>query len=149
MGGYNIPRYVKEYLREWRAYDRLLRVRWSQDVYGAFVLERKTRYLYPPADDMVTRGTDRAIQLTDGYRKVFLFWPGECKYVLASLQRCDVQRYGAKYLGRMLDEDDEREEALLERARIAEFEAIASEHYDRIAWEEKRRVVVMGDVNGN
>jgi hypothetical protein len=140
MGGYDIPRYAKEYLREWRRHDRLLRLRWSQDEPGRFILERKTKYLYPP--DNFKRGSDRAIQLSDGYRRVFVFNPNEIHLVIATLRASDVHRLGARALGRELDAQDDREMAMIDRARIAEFEAIASDHYDRLAWEEKRRVVV-------
>jgi hypothetical protein len=148
MGGFQIPQYAKQFLTEWRKYDRLLRLRWSQDVYGAFILERKTRYLYPPAIDDIERGSDRAIQLTDEYRTVLRFWPNEIQHVISTLRRSDVQRLGAKAMANELDEQDARELDLIDRAMRAEFEAIASEGYDRIAWEEKRRVAVGNTIGG-
>lgn len=140
MGGYDIPSYAKRYLAEWRHHDRLLRLRWSQDEPGRFILERKTKYLYPPDD--FKRGSDRAIQLSDGYRKVLLFNPNEIHLVAVTLRASDVQRLGARALANQLDERDDAEVRMIDRARIAEFEAIASDHYDRIAWDEKRRIAV-------
>ena len=149
MGGYDIPTYVRSYLREWKAYDRLLRARWSQDEPGRYILERKTRYIFPPHEEVIRRGSDRAIQLNDGYRKVFSFWPNEIRYVGPSLRHFDIQRLGgAKQLARDLTEAEAHEEALLDRARVAEFEAITSHLYDRHAWAEKRRVSMAGVKTG-
>lgn len=138
MYGYDVPRYVREYLRSWRNYDRLLRVRWSLDEPGKFILERKTRYL---SDHPFTYGTDAQVQYNDSYRKVLVFEPRDIRFVLSSLKMTDIQRLGGakEYAARLLEAED-REMELIDRARIAEFEAIASEQYDRLAWAEQRRV---------
>lgn len=140
MYGYDIPRYAKGYLREWRKYDRLLRLRWSLDEPGKFILERKTRYIM---DHPFKYGTDAQVQYNDSYRRVFVFEPRDIRFVLGSLQLTDLQRLGGakEHAERLLLAED-RERELMDRARIAEFEAIASEHYDRIAWDEQRRVAV-------
>jgi hypothetical protein len=144
MGGYDIPFYVRGYVREWQRYDRMLRCRWSQDEPGKLVLERKTRYLYPPAGEAVRLGSDRAIQLSDEYRKVFVFEPRDIKLVLPSLQKFDIQRLGgAKALAERILDAEDREMELIDKARVAEFEAIAGELYDRLAWEERRRVAAV------
>jgi hypothetical protein len=144
MYGYEIPRYAREYLAEWRRYDRFLRLRWSLDYPGMYILERKTRWL---SDHDFARGTDAQVQFKDGYRKVFLVAPCDIRFVSPSLQKFDIQKHGgAKALADELDRQDDKEHELIDRARVAEFESIASEHYDRIAWEEKRRVAVPNKV---
>lgn len=141
MYGTDIPRYAREYLRDWRRDDRLLRVRYSLDYPGMYILERKTRYLAFP--DGIPLGTDRAVQYKDGYRLVLRFWPSEIKWVKQSLDRSDIQKHGgARGLADSLDAEDERVLALADRAMRNEFEAIASEHYDRLAWAEQRRVAL-------
>ena len=143
MYGLEIPQYAREYLREWRREDRFLRLRWSQDEYGKYLLERKTRYTSYPVDRPARR--DRCIQLAHGYRTVLMFWPNQIREVAATLAHTDIQRLGgASSLARELDEHDRRERERLEREGHAEFEAIASEHYDRLAWSEGRRVSLAG-----
>ena len=140
MYGLAIPRYAREYLSEWKRSDRHLRLRWSLDQPGAFILERKTKYLFPPGHG-VKLGTDRAIQLKDDYRKVFTFWPNEIKHVAFTLAVSDVQRLGgAKELSARLIESDDNDKRLLDRAYRANIEAATSDLYDRLAWEEKRRI---------
>ena len=138
MYGYSIPRYAREYLAEWRHDDRFLRLRWSLDLPGKFILERKTRYL---ADYEFTRGTDRQVQYKDEYRKVFTFWPNEIQYVRFSLTMTDIQRAGgAQAMAERMQAADEKEWDLAQRAQTSEFEAISGEVYDRLAWAEQRRV---------
>ena len=140
MYGYSIPRYAKEYLTVWQGNDRLLRLRFSLDQPGAFILERKTVYKVQPAYP-IRRGGDRAVQQKDGYRMVFRFWPDEIQYVSYSLALTDAQRYGGgKRLAAMLDSADDKENELMDRAFRNECEAAASELYDMLAWEEQRRV---------
>lgn len=146
MFGESIPCYAREYLREWQRYDRFLRLRWSLDEPGRFILERKTRYT---TDHVFERGTDRQAQLADGYRMVMRFDPRDIRWVLRSLQLTDIQRRGGyKALAEELRLDDDRAVELVDRAGRAEFEAVASEHFDRIAWDEKRRVVSGVDLGG-
>ena len=140
MYGYEIPRYAKEYLSEWRRSDSALRLRWSQDQQGMFILERKTVYRVAPAY-YVERGSDRAIQFKDRYRMVFRFQPNEIQYVARSLALTDAQRYGGgKALATRLEAAEDKETELMDRAYRNECEAAASELYDMLAWEEKRRV---------
>lgn len=142
MYGYDIPRYARDYEREWRRYDRFLRLRWSLDQPGHYILERKTRYL---SDHPFAFGTDQQVQYKDEYRKVFTFTPGQIRFVAEYLRITDIQRMGgAKAVADMLDAYDETSWEMAARARTSEFEAIASEHYDRLAWEEGRRVAVKG-----
>lgn len=142
MYGYSIPSYARGYLRDWQRDDRFLRLRWSLDEPGRFILERKTRYL---ADYPFERGTDRQVQLNDGYRKVFSFDPRDIKHVRWSLETCDIQRAGgAKALAHRLETADEREWELADRAMHGEFDAIAGEMYDRLAWAEQRRIALNG-----
>jgi len=130
MYGYSIPNYGREYEREFQRYDRFLRVRWSLDEPGKFILERKTRYL---TDHLFQRQTDRQVQYKDEYRKVFTFEPRQIQHVLQSLKLTDIQRYGgAKALADVMDAYDDHVWELAARARHAEFEDIASEHYDRL-----------------
>lgn len=139
MYGYEIPSYVREYLREWRRYDRFLRCRWSLDEPGKYILERKTRYLL---DHPFSYGTDKQVQYKDEYRKIFVFQPRDIRFVKRSLELTDIQRYGgAKALADQLDAYDEHVWDMADRAQHSEFEALASEHYDRLAWAEGRRVV--------
>jgi hypothetical protein len=136
--GYQIPRYVREYLVDWRHYDRLLRVRWSLDHPGRFILERKTRYI---TEHPFRYGTDAQVQYNDGYRMVFVFDPRDIRYVRGSLELTDLQRLGgAKVHSARLLAAEAKELELMDRARVAEFEAIASDHYDRLAWAEQRRI---------
>jgi hypothetical protein len=133
---------VREFEREWRRYDRFLRVRRSLDYPGQYILERKTRYLekFP-----CRTGTDRQVQYKDEYRPVYTMWPNELKYVLTSLMASDVQAHGgAKALANVLDYQDQRGFDARDRAGHDEFEAIASESYDRLAWAEGRRVSMGG-----
>jgi hypothetical protein len=137
MYGYDVPRYIREYLSEWRRYDRQLRVRRSLDLPGMYILERRTVYR---VDYPAQRGTDRAVQLKDSYRMVFRFWPNEARYVTYSLALADSHREGAKDMARRLDTADAKEIELLDRRYISDCEAVASDLFDRLAWEEKRRV---------
>lgn len=139
MYGYDIPRYVREKEAELQRYDRFLRIRRSLDVPGTYLVERKTRYL---TDHPFTRGTDYQVQLKDEYRAILHFWPCDINAVMPSLQRMDIQRYGAKQLANELDAMDERDIASIERARQTEFDAIGSEAFDFLAWREGRRVAV-------
>ena len=138
-----IPTYAREYERAWRSYDAFLRLRWSLDEYGKYILERKTRYIYFP--DERPESPDRRRQLTDGYRKVFTFWPNEIQYVLQSLQRTDVQRLGgAKKLARDLEFEEAKVEELMNRQHNTDREAAGGEAYERLAWLEGRRVAMGG-----
>lgn len=138
MYGYELPRYAKEYQADWRRYDRFLRLRWSLDQYGAYILERKTRYFtFPDAQLM----TDRAVQYKDSCRMVSRFWPHEIGEVLDYLRRTDIQAAGgAKALADYLDAQDQREWDARDRAQHDEFEMLASGLFDRHAWAEKRRI---------
>ena len=141
MYGLDLPRYAREYQREWQRIDRFLRLRRSQDEPGRYVLERKTRYTDYPVDRPTRR--DRCIQLAHGYREVFRFWPNEIQFVLPSLLQSDIQRQGgAKALAQRLDSLDEAEETRLTRGRLSAFEAVSGEAYDHLAWAEGRRVAV-------
>lgn len=141
MYGYYIPRYAREYRSEWRKADRFLRVRWSLDESGMFILERKTKYLesYP-----FRYGTDRQIQLKDNHRKVLLFEPSMIQHVSEHLALNDVQRFGANYLAAKILQQEDREEDLLSANRLSEFEARGSEAYDFLAWREGRKVSMGG-----
>jgi len=130
MYGYEIPRFARAYERDFKHYDRFLRLRWSLDEPGKFILERKTRYL---TDHPFQRGTDRQVQYKDEYRKVFTFEPRQIHQVLEALKLTDIQRHGgANALADSLDAHDVRVWELAARARHAEFEDIASEHWDRL-----------------
>mgnify|MGYP001583107944 CR=1 FL=1 len=133
-----MPSYVKEYEARWRQYDRFLRVRRSEDEYGKLLLERKTRYIAFP--DERPASPDRRRQLTDGYRLVFSFWPNEIRFVEPTLRLCDVQRQGAAELAADLENQERLNQDRIDRETRSVFEAIASEHYDHLAWAEGRRV---------
>ena len=138
-----IPTYAREYERAWRKHDAFLRLRWSLDEYGKYILERKTRYVYFPNERPAS--PDRRKQLTDGYRKVFTFWPNEIQYVLQSLQRTDVQRLGgAKKLAADLEASEAKIEELMDRQHNTDREAAGGEAYERLAWLEGRRVSMGG-----
>ena len=142
MYGYSLPRYVKDYEREWRRYDRFLRCRRSLDDPGMLLVERKTRYIekFP-----CRRDTDRQVQYKDEYRQVYKFWPNEIKYVLPSLMEHDIQRLGgAKTLARRLEDRDDRLRDSETRQGHDDFEMASSAAYDRMAWFEGRRVSMGG-----
>lgn len=139
MYGYDIPRYAREKDAEIKRYDRFLRIRWSLDVPGAFIVERKTRYL---TDHPFRRGTDKQVQLKDEYRTILRLWPNQLKDLMGFLKRADIQRTGAKQLANELDAMDDRDREREERARRDEFEALGSEAFDFLAWREGRRVAV-------
>jgi hypothetical protein len=142
MYGYDLPSYVREYSREWRRYDRFLRVRRSLDTPGQYVLERKTRFIEKFPCQV---GTDRQVQYKDEYRPVYHLWPNELTYVLTSLMASDIQAHGgARALANTLDFHDDRVRTLVDRQGHSEFEAAASESYDRLAWLEGRRVSMGG-----
>lgn len=125
-------------LREWQSYDRFLRLRWSLDEPGQFILERKTRYLddYP-----FRRGTDRQVQLKDDYRRVVLVEPRELEFVHAHLRRTDIQRLGgAKLLAARMQQTEDTWESAQDRAMQAVFDTAGGEAYERLAWLEGRRV---------
>ena len=144
MYGYVIPSYAKEWQHKFKQYDPKLRLRWSVDqAPGRFLLERKTIYFYLP--DWVERGTDRAIQLKDCYRKVMVVAPNELRYVLESLALTDIQRLGgAKVLAERLLLAEDKEMELMDRQRNADLEAVSSEAYDYLAWREQRRISMGG-----
>ena len=138
-----IPNYAREYEQVWHRYDRFLRLRWSLDEYGKYILERKTRYMYFPNERPTS--PDRCKQLTDGYRKVFTFWPNEIKYVLQGLKRTDIQQLGgAKKLARDLEAEEAKVEELMNRKHQTDREAAGGEAYERLAWLEGRRVSMGG-----
>ena len=142
MYGYGIASYVREYEREWRRYDRFLRVRRSLDHPGMLILERKTRYLekFP-----CLANTDRQIQYKDEYRHIYTFWPNEIKYVLPSLKAHDIQnRGGAKTLARELEAYDDWAREQQTKQGHDDFEMASSAAYDRMAWLEGRRVSMGG-----
>ena len=136
----SIPRYAREYSREWKRYDRFLRLRWSiNEAPDRFILERKTRYLTFPDD--VVLGTDRAVRYKDGYRRVYIVAPNELRWVLDSLRLHDIQRVGgAAGLSRQLLEAEEKAEELLNRRNRAEMEAVSGDVYEEFAWSEGRRI---------
>jgi hypothetical protein len=142
MDGLGLPNYAREYEREFRRYDRFLRLRRSVEQPGLYLLERKTARLWWPD---LKLGTDRAIQYRDSYRTVMKVFPDELQYVMASLRSSDIQQLGgAKGLANALDEEDARIEALRERRTRTAFEEAGSEFYARLAWEEDRRVSMGG-----
>ena len=142
MYGYDLPAYVREYVRQWQQYDRFLRARRSLDVPGSYVVERKTRYI---AGLPFTRGTDRQVQLKDGYRTIMRVWPRELRDVLGSLRLTDIQaRGGAKVLANALDAIDTANWESEDRRRLSELEARSSDAYDTLAWSEGRRVSFRG-----
>lgn len=136
-----IPRYAREYESEWRRADRFLRLRWSLDEPGMYILERKTRYLetYP-----FQRDTDRQVQLNDSYRKVLVFEPSMIQHVAQHLSLNDVQRFGANYLAAKILQHEEEEEDRLSKYQFRELEAQGSEAFDFLAWREGRRVSMGG-----
>ena len=120
-----------------------MRVRWSLDEPGKYILERKTRWAAYPDERPTSR--DRCRQLTQGYRKVFTFWPNEIQYVLQSLCRTDVQRLGgAKKLARDLEFAEAKVEERMDRQHNTDREAAGGEAYERLAWLEGRRVAMGG-----
>lgn len=138
-----LPNYAREYEQTFQKYDRFLRVRWSLDEYGKYILERKTRYPFWPDQRPVSR--DRCQGLADGYRKVMTFHPNEIQFVLQSLQRTDVQRLGgAKKLAADLELHEAKVEELMDRQHNTDREAAGGEAYERLAWIEGRRVSMGG-----
>ena len=138
MYGYGIPTYVKTLVKEWRGYDRFLRMRNSLDEPGKFILERKTRYLddYP-----FVYGTDRQVQLKDEYRRVVVVEPRELQFVRDHLRITDIQRWGgAKRLAEVQRVAEENDRARQERSSQTVFEAAGDAAYEHIAWAEGRRV---------
>mgnify|MGYP001570773592 len=138
MYGHELPRYVREYERDLQRYDRFLRLRWSLDYPGLFLVERKTHYLTFPE---VPRMTDRAVQLNEHRRPILLVKPSELRYVRRSLELTDIQRLGgAKALAEQLLVADEKERELVDRAVHSHFMDLSGEAYDFLAWREGRRV---------
>ena len=141
----DVPSYVREYERQWKRYDRFLRVRHSLDSPGMYILERKTRWLH---DYDFRRGTDRQVQLKDDYRQVYKVWPNELKYVLGSLKAHDIQAHGgAKALADRLDAMEDKTVELVDRAHLAETEALSGEVYDHFGWIEGRKISVPNEYN--
>lgn len=139
----SIPRYLKEYERQWQSYDRFLRVRRSLDAPEMYLLERKTRYLTFPEERPASR--DRCAQLAHGYRMVFPFRANEAKYVLESLKVTDIQRRGgAKAVARELENSESKMKELVDRRHHGDFEDVGGEAYDHMAWIEGRRVSMSG-----
>lgn len=137
-----LPRYVRSYQADWQKHDRFLRVRRSLDNPNMYVVERKTRYTH---DYPFSYGTDRQIQLQDGYRPIYRIYPSEFAYVLPALKATDVQgRGGAKALADQLDAQDDVQRARESRQRTDEFTMRSSDAYDRLAWLEGRRVSFSG-----
>lgn len=135
--------YAREYERRFQKYDRFLRLRWSLDEYGKYILERKTRWMAFPNERPASK--DRCVGLSQGYRKVFTFWPNEIQYVLQSLRRTDVQRLGgAKKLAADLETAEAKVEELMDRRHNTDREAAGGEAYERLAWLEGRRVAMGG-----
>lgn len=141
MYGKDLPLYAREYIREWRRYDRFLRLRRSLDTPGMYILERKTHYMYDPEDEIIWLPSDRSVQLKDSYRMIMRFWPNEIKDVGTSLMITDIQRLGgAKRLAERIDEAEDNERRTMERYYQGEREAAGCEAYDRLAWLEGRRI---------
>lgn len=141
MYGYTVPNYVREYEREWRRYDRFLRVRRSLDDPGMLVVERKTRY---PEKFLCRYGTDRQVRYKDEYRQIYKFWPMDIKYVMPSLKATDIQNKGAKTLARELEARDDWAKEIETRKGHDDFEMASSAAYDRFAWAEGRRISMGG-----
>ena len=139
MYGQSLPRYVQEYQAEWRRYDRYLRVRRSLDNPGAYVLERKSKYLF---DHPFKYGTDAQIQYKDEYRHVLTFWPCDISAVTPHLRKFDLQRTGAKVLAESLVAREEYERRKQDEAGVSELEAAGSDAFDFLAWREGRKVAV-------
>lgn len=137
MYGYDLAVYVREKERELKRYDRFLRIRRSLDTPGAYVVERKTRYV---SDHPFVRGTDWQVQLKDEYRQILVFFPCDILRVMPQLKEHDIQRYGAKHLANVLDQADETTRDREEVGRRDELEAVGSEAYDFLAWREGRKV---------
>ena len=137
MYGYDIPRYVREKEQELKAYDRHLRIRRSLDTPGAYVVERKTRYV---SDHPFVRGTDWQVQLKDEYRQILVFYPCDILRVMPQLKEHDIQRMGAKQLANDLDRSDDARRDREESSRISAFEDVSSDAYDFLAWREGRKI---------
>ena len=137
MYGTDLPKYIREYEAEWKQFDRHLRVRRSFDNPGAFIVERKSKYLF---DHPFQYGTDAQIQYKDDHRPVLTFWPCDVTAVLPHLKKFDLQRMGAKTLAREIQQREEYDEMIADKDRISELDAVGSEAYDFLAWREGRRV---------
>jgi len=137
MYGLDLPRYVREYQAEWQRFDRYLRVRRSLDNPGAYVVERKSKYLF---DHPFVYGTDTQVQYKDEYRRVLVFWPCDIAAVLPHLKKFDLQRVGAKVLAQELQAREEYEDRKRDEAGVSDLEAIGSDAYDFLAWREGRRI---------
>lgn len=137
MYGYDIPGYVRDKERELKRYDRFLRIRRSLDTPGAYVVERKTRFV---GDYPFVRGTDWQVQLKDNYRQILVFYPCDILRVFPQLKEHDIQRMGAKVLANELDRTDDSRRDREESSRIQELEDVSSDAYDFLAWREGRRV---------
>ena len=136
--------YLRDYERDLQHYDGFLRLRESIDEYpGQIMVERKTRYIFFP--DGVELGTDRAVRYRDQYRMVMVVRSGELPYVRRSLALTDVQRLGgAKVLEARINEAEDKEKELRNRAMQMELEAMSSDAFDFLAWREGRRVSMGG-----
>jgi len=141
-----------ELVRELRAYDPSLSLRWGvrserwivvkkvDDRVGRLLKERPNPY-------KSLRGHDRYDVWKDGFDDVLFIDPSlidNTALVMAKIADADLQRAGGRAaLNRRLDELDEQKEREANRA-IAHFtEAAASEAYDRLAWRLGNRVAVM------
>ena len=137
------------FVRDLRAYDPMLRVRWAQHT-GQWLIERKLpprsrQYLREqPHTWTSARQRDVWESWKDGYlhvafvRKDLLHWP----LVEPFLRALDREAQGGTWdqLMTAMDEADEAMEQDRLRAQQNEIEAVTSEAYDDLAWMQKRRV---------
>ena len=142
FGTHYIPRYAREAQVGIQKYDRFLRLRWSIDEPGLYLLERKTQRMWWPEMEL---GTDKATQYNDSVRMVTLLEPWDLGYVVTYLRLNDIQAHGgAKEVARAIEADEDRVADLLARHQVAELEAMSGEAYDQLAWLEERRIAMGG-----
>ena len=139
MYGNQLPGYAKVYQSAIRTRDAALRLRWSLDYPGQFVVERRKRWV---GDFPVHRGTDRAVQLNQGYCEICRILPRDLPVLAELLPSIDLQRLGAATYTRRIEEAEDRRAAAIDQSRLDDFTARAHDAYNIMAVRDKRRVYV-------
>lgn len=145
-----MPHAMPGFIRDLRAYDRLLRVRWAEHQ-GVWFIERKLPPRNPQflAEQKNPWGSPRGLDLFDGWKDGYvhvlsvhpdlLAW----SVVAPELARCDSQRAGSfDKLNAELDAAEAAWEAEQARTRKTWLEGASRETHDLLAWRQGRRVAV-------
>jgi len=138
------------FLKDLRAYDPCLRVRWGRHT-QRWLIERKLAPRNPQflAETPNPWGSPRGLDLYEGFKEGYvhvmsvhpdlLAW----RLVAPELARCDAERAGGfEALNAELDAAEERWQAAIDRERRNFCEAAAKESYEDLTWAQGRRIAV-------